>query len=46
MAGGSTAKGTPYFVYRRISGKPKCGACITEVFQTEPDMSQIGCTGE
>ena len=46
LAGIAVSIGILYIVNRRISGKPEWTPRITEVFQTAPDMSQIGCTGE
>lgn len=38
--------GILYVVNRRISGKPEWTPRIVEVYETAPDMSQIGCGGE
>lgn len=46
LAGIGVSVGILYLVNRRISGRPEWTPRVTEVYQTAPDMSQIGCTGE
>ena len=46
VAGIALSAGVLFIINRRIAGRPQWTPRITEVYDSAPDMSQIGCSGE
>ena len=46
VAGIALSVGVLFIINRRIAGKPQWTPRVTEVYESAPDTSQIGCAGE